>query len=158
MNAHGRVLEGAQSRNCRSESTVGRSMAPVSVGELIDKIAILEIKAARISEPAKLTEVSKELNLLNEIEYGTAECRQEIKLLKDELRQINETLWDIEDRICDCERRRDFGSDFIQLARAVYMTNDRRAALKRRINEVIELRHRGDQSPIQPIEGLSLQR
>jgi Family of unknown function (DUF6165) len=114
----------------------GAVLAPVSVGDLIDKIVILEIKAARISEPAKLTEVSKELNLLNQIEYGTADCGQQIKLLKHELRQINETLWDIEDRIRDCERRRDFGPDFIQLARAVYMANDRRAALKRRINEV----------------------
>jgi hypothetical protein len=114
----------------------GAVLAPVSVGELIDKIVILEIKAARISEPAKLTEVSKELNLLNQIEYGTVECRQEIKLLKDDLRRINETLWDIEDHIRDCERRRDFGPDFIQLARAVYITNDRRAVLKREINEV----------------------
>lgn len=120
----------------RRGNSSGAVLAPISVGELIDKIAILEIKAARISEPAKLTEVSKELNLLNQIEYGTAESRQEIKLLKDELRQVNETLWDIEDRIRDCERRRDFGSVFIQLARAVYMTNDRRAALKRQINEV----------------------
>jgi hypothetical protein len=98
-------------------------LAPVSVGELIDKIVILEIKAVQITEPAKLAEVSKELNLLNQIEYGTAEFRQEIKPLKDELRQVNEKLWDIEDRIRDCERRRDFGPGFVQLARAVYMTN-----------------------------------
>jgi predicted nucleic acid-binding Zn-ribbon protein len=127
--------------SANSESPLRRNLwspvlAPVSVGELIDKIVILEIKAARISEPAKLAEVSKELNLLNQIEYGASESRQQIKALKDELRQINEQLWGIEDRIRDCERRREFGPDFVELARAVYMTNDRRAALKHRINEV----------------------
>jgi hypothetical protein len=111
-------------------------LAPVSIGELIDKIVILEIKAARVTDPARLVEVTKELNLLNQIGYGTAETRHEIKSLKQELREVNETLWDIEDRIRDCERRENFGPDFIQLARAVYITNDRRAALKRRINEV----------------------
>ncbi len=126
----------AMADSARQGDRSGPVLAPVSVGELIDKIVILEIKAAKISEPAKLAEVSKELNLLNEIEYGTSECRQDIKALKDELRQINEKLWHIEDRIRDCERQRDFGPDFVQLARAVYITNDRRAALKRRINEV----------------------
>jgi len=114
----------------------GPVLAPVSIGELIDKIVILEIKAARIADPCKLMEVSKELKLLNQIEYGTAESRQEINALKSELRQINEALWDIEDRIRDCERDQDFGPRFVALARAVYQTNDRRAAAKRRINEV----------------------
>lgn len=111
-------------------------LAPVSVGELIDKIVILEIKAARMTDTSKLAEIAKELNLLNQIDYGAAECRQEIQALKDELRQVNEALWDIEDRIRDCERGQDFGPRFVQLARAVYTTNDRRSALKRRINEV----------------------
>jgi hypothetical protein len=115
-------------------SWAGPVLAPVSVGELIDKIVILEIKAARITDPAKASEVSKELKLLNEIDYGTPNGRQEIESLKKELRQVNEALWDIEDRIRDCEQRRDFDPDFAQLARVVYMTNDRR--LKRRINEV----------------------
>jgi hypothetical protein len=111
-------------------------LAPVSIGELIDKIVILEIKAARISDPGKLVEISKELNLLNQIDYGSVESRQQIDALKGDLRQINETLWDIEDRIRDCEREHDFGPRFVELARAIYKTNDRRAAVKRRINEV----------------------
>ena len=111
-------------------------LAPVSVGELIDKIVILEIKAARITEPTKLVEVSKELTLLNRIDYGAADCRSEIAALKQELRQVNEALWDIEDRIRDCEREQEFGARFVQLARAVYRTNDQRSALKRRINEL----------------------
>jgi hypothetical protein len=110
-------------------------LAPVSIGELIDKIVILEIKAARVTDACKLMEISKELNLLNQIDYGAAESRQEINALKEELRQINDTLWDIEDRIRDCERAQDFGPRFVELARAVYKTNDRRAAVKRRINE-----------------------
>jgi chromosome segregation ATPase len=76
------------------------------------------------------------LNLLNQIDYGSAESRQQIDALKEELRQINEALWDIEDRIRDCERAQDFGPQFVELARAVYKTNDRRAAVKRRINEL----------------------
>jgi len=111
-------------------------LAPVSVGELIDKIVILEIKAARITDRDKLARISKELNLLNQIDYGAAECRQEIAALKEELRQVNEALWDIEDRLRDCEREQEFGPLFVQLARAVYRTNDRRSALKRRINEI----------------------
>ncbi len=110
-------------------------LAPVSVGELIDKIVILEIKAARIAEPDKLLQVNKELALLNQIDFGSAECRQEIEGLKRELKQINEALWDIEDRIREHERAREFGGTFIDLARAVYRSNDRRAALKRLINE-----------------------
>ena len=128
--------ESATRESPRERDPSGPVFAPISVGELIDKIVILEIKAARITDPAKVGEVSNELNLLNQIDYGSAECRQKIKALKEELGRINEALWEIEDRIRDCERRRDFGPEFVKLARAVYITNDRRAALKRRINDV----------------------
>jgi tetratricopeptide (TPR) repeat protein len=111
-------------------------MAPISVGELIDKIVILEIKAARMTDPEKLVQVAKELNLLNQIDFAAADRRREINALKDELKHVNEALWDIEDRIRECERAQEFGPVFVQLARDVYRTNDRRAALKRRINEV----------------------
>ena len=110
--------------------------APISIGELVDKITILEIKAQRVRDPRKRDAVSKELNLLNEIDCAMGERGLTIKVLKDELRQVNEALWDIEDRIRDCEREQSFGEEFIQLARAVYKTNDRRAELKRRINEI----------------------
>ena len=110
--------------------------APISIGELVDKITILEIKARRLRDPRKRDAVSKELSLLNEIDYAMGERGVTIKAVKDELRQVNEALWDIEDRIRDCEREQSFGEEFIQLARAVYKTNDRRAELKRRINEI----------------------
>ena len=132
-------LVNGRSRTLQSStggSIAGVVLAPVSIGELIDKIVILEIKAARLTDPHKLKEVSKELSLLNQIDYGAAECRDEIKTLKEELRQVNASLWDIEDRIRNCEREQDFGPGFVELARAVYKTNDRRSTLKRRINEM----------------------
>jgi tetratricopeptide (TPR) repeat protein len=110
--------------------------APVSVGELIDKIVILEIKAARIADPEKLVQVTNELALLNQIDFGGAEPGQEISALRDELKQVNEALWDIEDKIRECERLQDFGPAFVELARAVYKTNDRRAVLKGTINRI----------------------
>jgi tetratricopeptide (TPR) repeat protein len=122
--------------SARSQSPSGLVLAPVSIGELIDKIVILEIKAARMTDPYKLIEVSKELDLLRQIDYGAIEYEHEIKTLKEQLRHVNETLWDIEDRLREREHGRDFGPDFIELARAVYKTNDRRAALKRRMNEI----------------------
>jgi hypothetical protein len=100
-------------------------LAPVSIGELIDKIVILEIKAARISDSGKPVEVSKESNLLNQIDCVTAEFLQRIDALKEELQQINETLWDIEDRIPDCERAQDFRPRFVELARGL---QDQRSA------------------------------
>lgn len=109
-------------------------LAPVSWGELIDKITILEIKAARIADPAKLANVRRELQALTAVRdtQGTAPVG-----LADELRQVNEQLWDIEDLIRECEQRSDFGAAFVELARSVYKTNDRRAALKRKINDAM---------------------
>ena len=117
-------------------SAGNRLLVPVSVGELIDKIVILEIKTARIADPEKLIHVTHELALLNKIEFAAAEHRRKISALKAELKEVNEALWDIEDRIRECERLQDFGPAFVELARAVYKTNDRRAVLKRTINEI----------------------
>ena len=107
---------------------------PGSIGELFDKITVLEIKAERIADPAKLGNVRHELQLLRALalQCGAGSARQ--GELIAELRQVNEVLWVIEDDIRDCERRQDFGADFIALARAVYKTNDRRAAIKKEIN------------------------
>ena len=109
-------------------------LAPVSWGELIDKITILEIKAARIADAAKLANIRRELQALIAVRdaQGTAPAA-----LVAELSQVNEQLWDIEDRIRECEQRGDFGAAFIELARSVYKTNDRRAALKRKINDAM---------------------
>jgi hypothetical protein len=110
----------------------------VSPGELIDRITILEIKLERIEDPAKLK------NIRHEYELSVAALRQaaaesaRLTELHRELKQVNEKLWVIEDDIRDCERARRFDTAFIELARAVYITNDRRAALKRQINELLK--------------------
>ncbi len=112
-------------------------MAPVSWGELIDKITILEIKAARIEDAAKLVNVKRELDALSAIRDDALPEGADIHAPTAELRAVNEKLWDIEDDIREKERAQDFGAEFIELARAVYRTNDRRAALKRQINEAL---------------------
>jgi hypothetical protein len=110
--------------------------APISLGELIDKITILEIKAANISEAAKLKNVNHELNILNEkiIDLLDSAGREKLAPLKQALKDINQALWVIEDDIRDCEYAKDFSDKFIQLARAVYVTNDQRATIKKDIN------------------------
>ena len=110
-------------------------MAPISAGELVDKITILRVKAARIGDPAKEANVRKELAMLEAIAEGALPKTPEIERLTAELSQVNIALWDIEDGKRDCERRGDFGDRFVQLARSVYVENDRRAAIKRAINE-----------------------
>jgi arylamine N-acetyltransferase len=110
-------------------------LVPVSPGELIDKITILEIKSARMTDAAKLHNVRTELALLNETWNASGFSRQaDIREEWNGLRDVNAKLWDIEDRIRDQEREGRFDAGFVELARAVYVTNDERAALKRRIN------------------------
>jgi hypothetical protein len=110
-------------------------MAPISAGELVDKITILRVKAARIGDPAKEANVRKELAMLEALATEALPASTEIERLTGELAQVNAALWDIEDGKRDCERRQDFGDRFVQLARSVYIENDRRAAIKRAINE-----------------------
>jgi hypothetical protein len=110
-------------------------MAPISAGELVDKITILRVKAARIGDPAKEANVRKELAMLEAIAAEALPSSAEIERLTGELAAVNAALWDIEDGKRDCERRQDFGDRFVQLARSVYIENDRRAAIKRAINE-----------------------
>jgi hypothetical protein len=109
---------------------------PVSWGEVIDKITILEIKAARMADPDKVANVRKELDLL-EGRLTAAARAPEVAAVRASLLGVNGELWDIEDAIRDCERAGDFGPRFIELARAVYRTNDRRADLKRDINRLL---------------------
>lgn len=109
-------------------------MTPVSPGELIDKLTILDIKSERISDVDKLANVQHEQALLERIWRESGLETESIRSLRGELKGINEQLWEIEDDIRVCEKDRDFGDRFIELARAVYVTNDRRAAVKKRIN------------------------
>jgi len=107
---------------------------PVSYGELIDKITILEIKSRQITDPAKLANVRNELDLLNATWANDAASKTDISRERADLLNVNETLWDIEDRIRLKERAQEFDQEFIELARAVYFRNDERAAFKREIN------------------------
>ena len=107
---------------------------PISPGELVDKLTILEIKAANISDVSKLANVKVELQLLQETWRSSAYASTDIAAEWKQLRDINKKLWDIEDDIRDKERERKFDQEFIELARAVYVTNDERAAVKKQIN------------------------
>jgi hypothetical protein len=108
--------------------------APISVGELIDKITILEVKAERIGHGNGVTNVLKELTLLRELKSSAALDDRQIEAFAAELKAVNIALWDIEDAIRELEARGDFGPRFIETARSVYRMNDRRAAIKRQIN------------------------
>ena len=107
---------------------------PCSLGELIDKITILRIKAERIDEPEKLANVRRELNLLEQLAREDGACEPPIDLLTDQLAAVNGRLWTIEDALRACEHEGDFGPRFVALARSVYCENDTRAAIKRAIN------------------------
>ena len=110
--------------------------APISLGELIDKITILEIKTANIKDTSKLKNVSHELIVLNNKVDSILDTLGKSKLapLQQSLKEINQTLWTVEDDIRDCEYAKDFSEKFIQLARAVYVINDQRAKVKKDIN------------------------
>ena len=107
---------------------------PISPGELLDKITILEIKSTQIDNPDKLESVKIELDFLTEAQLKGFKLDEDLMDLKNQLKEINQTLWTIEDDIRDCERDQNFGEEFINLARLVYKTNDKRALLKKEIN------------------------
>ncbi len=111
------------------------TFVPVSIGELFDKISILEIKAERLSDPAKLANVNKELRMLNEIaaQLDLGDRTQLLEVLP-RLKAVNEDIWDAEDKIRDFERRGVFDEDFLKVARSIYRLNDGRASAKREIN------------------------
>ena len=112
-------------------------MAPISAGELVDKILILQIKSSRIGAEQRAN-VETERALLVAILATAIASDAKLEGLTAELLDINTRLWNIEDAIRDCERDGDFGPEFIRLARAVYRENDRRALVKRQINDVLE--------------------
>ena len=107
---------------------------PVAVGELIDKITILEIKAERFTNVAKRNNVVVELSMLRERRDQAVPQSPRLDALGAQLKSVNERIWELEDSIRDCERRADFGPDFVAVARSIYRTNDERAAVKRQIN------------------------
>jgi hypothetical protein len=118
----------------------------VSAGELIDKITILEIKAEHFQDAEKLGHVRQELEMLRTIRKQTIESSPEIAEVARQLGSVNRELWQIEDALRTCEREREFGPRFVELARSVYRTNDRRCALKRRIDELAGSQFREEKS------------
>ena len=110
-------------------------LIPISPGELLDKITILQIKSERITDAAKVANVKTELGMLEQVwREAVDDDDDQIRGLKRELKSINEALWEIEDDIRDEERNRRFGERFIELARAVYVTNDERGNAKKKVN------------------------
>lgn len=118
-------------------ATIAAPSVPVSWGELLDKITILEIKRDRIARAEARENVLREYRLLRAIGAQVLN-RSGIAALVEALKRVNETLWEIEDAIREQEAARDFGAEFVRLARAVYQRNDERAAIKREINRALE--------------------
>ena len=109
-------------------------LVPTAPGEILDRLTIMQIKAQRITDPARLRIVQADLNTLSSICDKFIPGSPQLDQLTQELRHVNERLWQIEDDIRAAEARKDFGPEFIELARSVYRTNDRRAELKRQIS------------------------
>ena len=117
------------------EAVMQDILVPISPGELLDKITILRIKSQRIEDVTKLANVRLELELLERTWQESGATTGEVAADERALQSVNERLWDIEDRIRDKEAVQTFDRDFIELARAVYIANDERAAVKKRINQ-----------------------
>ena len=109
-------------------------LVPISPSELLDKITILKIKSERIDDPKKVVNIRHELELLSKIWFDSVKEDEVIANFHQQLKTINEKLWEIEDDIRDEDRQNRFGERFIELARAVYITNDKRAQIKKDVN------------------------
>jgi hypothetical protein len=109
----------------------------VSAGEFLDKITILEIKSERIKDEKKLQNVHKELDILRKIWADSPLSNIDVSGLVEDLKRVNESLWDIEDKVRLKEAAQTFDDEFVQLARSVYQLNDKRAAIKRELNRLL---------------------
>ena len=110
--------------------------ADISVGELLDKISILEIKLEKVIDENNLNQIKKEHNMLKETQNLSIEFTNEVKNLFNSLEEVNLILWNTEDKIRICEKNNDFGKNFINLAREVYINNDKRYKIKSQINKI----------------------
>ena len=116
---------------------MSKILTEISAGELLDKLSILEIKLNKIKNPALLQEIKKDYNIINEAKNKNINSSNEINVLYTDLKKINEQLWEIEDKIRLCEKNSDFKDKFIQLARDVYLKNDKRSKIKLEINKIL---------------------
>jgi len=112
-------------------------LTEISAGELLDKISILEIKLDNIKDKESLIEINKEHESLNQTKNSSLKITKDLQNLIDQLKKINMTLWAIEDKKRMCEKNKDFGKTFIELARNVYINNDKRAKIKSKINKLL---------------------
>ena len=112
-------------------------MSEISAGELLDKISILEIKIDKIKSKDKQVEIKKEYKLLKEAQNLNVEDSKDIQELFNEIKKVNLNLWIIEDKIRICEKNKNFGKEFIELSRSVYLNNDKRATIKSQINDLL---------------------
>ena len=112
-------------------------LSEISAGELLDKISILEIKLKKIQDKESREEINKEYRILKEAQNLNIKITENVKYLLNELKKINQNLWDIEDKLRICEKNKDFGKSFIELARGVYFNNDKRAKIKSHINKIL---------------------
>ena len=112
-------------------------LSEISPGELLDKISILEIKLEKVRDKNSQKEIKKEYKILKEIQNSSIELTDEIKNLFNKVKNINIELWNIEDKLRIYEKEKDFGKNFIELARGVYFNNDKRAKIKSEINEIL---------------------
>ena len=116
---------------------MSKILTEISAGELLDKLSILEIKLNKIKNPALLQEIKKDYNIINEAKNKNINSSNEINALYTDLKKINEQLWEIEDKIRLCEKNSDFKDKFVQLARDVYLKNDKRSKIKLEINKIL---------------------
>ena len=112
-------------------------LSEISPGELLDKISILEIKLVKIKDKKNLEEINKEYESLIKTKKSHISLTEELESLIDKIKEINLKLWDIEDKIRICEKNKDFSDVFIELARSVYLNNDKRAKVKSEINKML---------------------
>ena len=114
-----------------------RILSEISAGELLDKISILEIKLKKIKNKANQEKINKEYKILKEVQNSSIEVTEKLKTLFKKIKEVNQNLWDIEDKLRFCEKNKDFGKNFIELARGVYFNNDKRSKIKSEINKIL---------------------
>ena len=112
-------------------------LSEISAGELLDKISILEIKLKKIKNKANQEKINKEYKILKEVQNSSIEMTEKLKTLVKKIKEVNQNLWDIEDKLRFCEKNKDFGKNFIELAREVYFNNDKRSKIKSEINKIL---------------------
>ena len=112
-------------------------LSEISAGELLDKISILEIKLEKIKDKADQEEINKEYKILKEVQNSSLEVTEKLKTLFKEIKEVNLNLWNIEDKLRICEKNKDFEQTFIELARGVYLNNDKRSKIKSGINKIL---------------------